>query len=318
MRNSDGITTNPAWAESFTWRVDIGKYRTAAVKNHNFIVKYSQPGGAFTSSTVQDHSPLMSGTFTITLDGIPIQIYNSVDGKYTISDIPYNVEPSVLKQGFRQIIGFENVEVERTGDTGVGAKWIIYYIGYNKNLPDLVLSAAKLLGGKVGTTPSAIAATRRDFNTNFFVDPMDYRWMRTYSNKPNVRVMVNDIPSACNTDCTYTFVNNVPIVTAASISGYTLSLTLSDPGTLNAPLTDIQVVLDNQPCTNLIGTMARFTCDLPTNSDNSPILTAGTYFPTVVVSPVGIISIDPTVNPFVINLAVTSVTNSSGGLNGGY
>jgi len=96
MRNSDGITTNPAWAESFTWRVDIGKYRTAAVKNHNFIVKYSQLGGTFTSVTVQDHSPLMSGTFTITLDGIPIKIYNSVDGKYTISDIPYNVEPSVL------------------------------------------------------------------------------------------------------------------------------------------------------------------------------------------------------------------------------
>lgn len=53
MRNSDGVTTNPSWATEFTWTVTVAKYRTDAVKNHNFIVKYSATGGAFTSKTIQ-------------------------------------------------------------------------------------------------------------------------------------------------------------------------------------------------------------------------------------------------------------------------
>jgi hypothetical protein len=53
MRNSDGITTNPAWADQFTWTVTIQKYRTEAVKDHTFAVKYSVAGGSWTSRTVQ-------------------------------------------------------------------------------------------------------------------------------------------------------------------------------------------------------------------------------------------------------------------------
>mgnify|MGYP006940528931 FL=1 len=88
------------------------------------------------------------------------------------------------------------------GDPTTGAKWIIYYVSVNQDLPDLLTSNSGLLGGKNGTTPQVVAATRRNFTTNLFVDPIDYRWMNTYSSKPNVRVTVSDIPSACNTDCT--------------------------------------------------------------------------------------------------------------------
>ena len=116
---------------------------------------------------------------------------NSTTWQYTIPDIPYNVETWDLKNAFLQIPGLKDVEIARSGDPTLGAKWIIYYIGYNQDLPDLVLSGAKLLGGKAGTTPQAIAATRRQFNTNFFVDPVDYRWMKTYSDKPNVIVTVD-------------------------------------------------------------------------------------------------------------------------------
>lgn len=124
----------------------------------------------------------------------------------------------------------------------------------------MAISNAGLLGGKVGTTPQAVAATRRNFTTNLFVDPIDYRWMNTYSNKPNVRITVSNIPSACNTDCTYTFLTNVPVVTSSSLSGNTLSLVLTDPGSLNSALTAITVTVDNQPCVNLVGTMTSFTC----------------------------------------------------------
>ncbi len=216
--------------------------------------------------------------------GVPIKLYDPKTYQFTITDIPFNVESWDLKSALQQIPGLKDIEVARTGDPTIGAKWIIYYIGFNKDLPDLVTSGAKMLGGKTGTTPQVIAATRRDFNTNFFVDPIDYRWMNTYSDKPNVRVTVSGIPSACNTDCTYNFLNNLPIVTSATLSGNQLTMTLNDPGTINAPLNTITVSLDNQPCTGLNGSMTSFTCNLPTNSDNTPILTVGSHLPQVLIS----------------------------------
>ncbi len=182
----------------------------------------------------------------------------------------------------------------------------------------MVVDGAKLTGGKPGTSPQIFTATRRNFSTNLFVDPVDYRWMKTYTDKPSVIVSVDDIPSACNADCTYTFLNAVPVVETASLTGPTLSLVLTDPGNLNAPLSAITVTLDNQPCINLVGTMIDFNCTLPKNVDNTPIITAGTHVPTVIISPVGLVSINPSLTPITVNLAMSSVTTSSGGNNGGY
>lgn len=182
----------------------------------------------------------------------------------------------------------------------------------------MALSNAGLLGGKTGTTPQAVAATRRNFSTNLFVDPIDYRWMRTYSNKPNVRVTVNDIPSACNNDCTYTFVSDVPTITALSLSGSSLSIEITSSAPISAGLNDISVTLDGQLCANLTGTVNSFACDLPTNPDNTPVLTAGSHYPQVTISQLGLVSIDPIVNPIIVDLSLSAVSTSTGGVNGGY
>jgi 16S rRNA A1518/A1519 N6-dimethyltransferase RsmA/KsgA/DIM1 with predicted DNA glycosylase/AP lyase activity len=48
---------------------------------------------------------------TIEIDGVAIKLLNSTIGTYSITNIPYNVSADVLEQGFRQIVGFENVEI---------------------------------------------------------------------------------------------------------------------------------------------------------------------------------------------------------------
>jgi len=53
--------------------------------------------------------------------------------------------------------------------------------------------------------------------------------MRTYSSKPNVKVTVNGIPSACNTDCTYTFITQLPVVTQVDLADVVLDIEISDP-----------------------------------------------------------------------------------------
>jgi hypothetical protein len=175
-----------------------------------------------------------------------------------------------------------------------------------------------LTGGKTGTSPTIETTTRRPYSSNLFVDPVDYRWMKTHSSKPTVQVTVNGIPSACNTDCSYTFIDSVPALTALSMTGNTVSISLSDPSSLNAALDKLTVTIDNKPCISLTGTMASFTCTLPQNPDNTPTLTAGKHYPTIKIDPLGYANIDKTIAAITVAFALTSVSPTSGSANGGY
>lgn len=188
----------------------------------------------------------------------------------------------------------------------------------NKDLPEIVVSAAGLSGGKSGTSPTVRASTRRQYSSNLLVDPVDYRWMRTYADKPTVQVTVNGIVSACNANCEYTFIESVPTLTALSTTGNTVSISLSDPQNLNSPLINLTVTIDSKPCTALTGTMASFTCELPTNPDNSPVLTAGNHYPMIKIEPLGYAAIDTNVPAITVTLAMASITPARGNANGGY
>ncbi len=66
MKNSIGADTiDVGTAVEFTWTVSIEKFRTD--KGYDFTVKYSDVGGKFTKNQVQEHSPLLSGTFTASI-----------------------------------------------------------------------------------------------------------------------------------------------------------------------------------------------------------------------------------------------------------
>ena len=161
------------------------------------------------------------------------------------------------------------------------------------------------MGGKASTSPIITFSTRREYSTNLFVDPIDYRWMRTYSDKPNIMVKVNEIDSACNTDCRYTFLQQVPTVTNVELDGYTLSMTLTNPQSINLPLDQISVFLDNQPCISLTGTLTSFTCELPYNEEDiSPILSAGSHYPVILLSSLGYADIDDELMPIEISLEI--------------
>ena len=229
---------------------------------------------------------------------------------FSNQNIPFNVTTSALKSAFQNLNpAFKLMEIERAGDPTIGARWIIYYIGYNKDLPELN-AVGMLTGGKAGQIPNITTSTRRNYTSNLFVDPMDYRWMRTPSDKPSVIVNVNGIESACNGDCSYTFVDNLPIVTGVNLTGSTLNVNVSDPDSTITSLNLLTVTVDGQNCVNFTGTTTNFNCKLPTNSDNSPILTAGAHLPVVNLPSLGILSYDPNVTALSTNLILTSVTNS--------
>ena len=145
--------------------------------------------------------------------------------------------------------------------------------------------------------------------------------MKTYSATPSVVAVVNGIPNACkNSDCTFTFLTNVPKIMTAGLTGSTLSLTLSDPTNINANLKKVTVTLDGQPCTivDLTKTMTNFTCTLPNNTDGSAILRAGNHFPVVKIDPIGYIDVDSSVTainvPFTVIAAISDFGTQNGGI----
>lgn len=143
--------------------------------------------------------------------------------------------------------------------------------------------------------------------------------MRTFSDKPNVRVTVDGIPSVCYKDCRYTFINSVPVVTAASLTGSSLSISLANTAGLVSSLNDISVTLDEQPCMiNQAGTVSSFSCALPVNSNGDPKLKAGQHLPVVNFVNFGLANISPQVIPIIENLLLTNVSPTNGGINGGY
>lgn len=125
----------------------------------------------FSQTTLHAHSPLISGTFTLDIGGQSIRTYDTSSKTYSISNIPYNVGASVLQAALRQIVGFEDVEVFRVGEPEYGAKWVISYVGYDADVPDLVLANGKLAGG-IGTPRITFYETRK-FVSDLYFNPVN-------------------------------------------------------------------------------------------------------------------------------------------------
>jgi len=178
-----------------------------------------------------------------------------------------------------------------------------------------------LAGGKSSTKPQVTLSVLRLQNSNLLVNPIDYNYLTTPSSKPNLLVTVNGLVSVCTGDCTYTFLTNPPLLTMATRSGSILTLALTDPAATNYTLSDVTISLAGQPCIILnpiTSTISNFQCQLPTNSDSSPTIPAGTYMPIATIANIGRAQPDPSVMPLEFLLNLTAVNPSTGGQNGGY
>jgi hypothetical protein len=198
---------------------------------------------------------------------------------------------------------------------------LISYYGYNSIVPPLVFSNANLNGGVSGTKPQLFFTEIRAYSSNLLVDPIDYPFLSMPSPQANVLVTVNGLPSVCTGNCIYSFLTNSPTLTADSISGSILTLSLTDPSNIGYSLNDVSVVFNNQPCTIInaaTSPISNFQCQLPTNSDLTPTIQAGSYIPSVTVSQVGLVNVAPSVQPINFPLTLTSLNFTSGGTNGGY
>lgn len=109
--------------------------------------------------------------------------------------------------------------------------------------------------------------------------------MRTDSDTPDVLVTVNNVLAACVGSCEYTFISPSPTITALTLNGQKLEITLADAGAYST--SDLIITIDGQDCSAPTGTISSFECTLPTNSNGNALLTVGSHMPTIYVEGVG-------------------------------
>jgi hypothetical protein len=288
--------------------VSIRLLRTTSAISATFTPIYLNYVGtkSFTQSQIHPHGPLISGTFGLSLAG------NSISASLSAS-----ASAATIQSAFRTLPGFSNVQVDiisNSYEQSYGATWIINYYGVNQAIPDLTIDTTSLLGGLSGTKPQMTSSTLRYYSPNLLFDPIDFNLLSTDSPSPNVKVTVNSMPSVCIGTCGSTYLFNTPVLTSATRAGTTVTMSLTDPANLGYTLSDVTPTIGGQPCT-IVDTSApitNFQCELPANTDSTPIMPVGSYMPVVKITQVGQVAALPAVVPFDFPLTLTGLSITSG------
>lgn len=191
---NDNIINTTVGAATIIYTVSFYLLRASAVSAEDFIYTYFNYTGTVTKTPVQDHSPLISGNFTLTIGGVQ-------------NSIAYNAAASTVQTLISNINGYENVVVDQVSVNGAGYDntWIINYIGVNGAVPSPSVSSSGLTGG--ATSPTISLIVRRPYSPAITFDPIDYRFLNTFSSHPNVLLSTNGIPAICLNDCSYQFLD---------------------------------------------------------------------------------------------------------------
>jgi hypothetical protein len=304
--SSGSIINTTVTAARIVYTVSIYLLRTTAVSTENFIYTYTNYTGTVVKASVQDHSPLISGNFTLTIGGVQ-------------NSIAFNAGAGTVQGLIRKIVGYENVLVDQISADGPGYynTWIVSYVGVNGSVPSPTVGAAGLTGG--AGSPNVTLTVRRPYSTAIIFDPVDYRFLNTFTSQPNVLVSTNGIPAICTGNCGYEFFEKLKI-TSLSQNGTTLSMVLTPiPANLTVNVSSLTITVQGLPCTiSSSSTLSALTCTLTTNQDGTPLLVAGLVTPVVYSKPIGIAGLEIGVNATSVPLVATRLTTIVGGNNGGY
>jgi len=292
--------------------VNIYLLRSTTLQTEKFTTtNFNGYTGGYTEEQIQTHSPLITGNWSLSIGGAAVSVSGS-------TDIPYDISAYDLQSAIRaSVVELDKVEVSMSTHyaAGYSATWMIKYRGFNSAISSITVTSVSLSGGS--GSPQIAGSTRRDYSTNLEYDPVDYRFLNSYSSTINVLVTTNGVPSVCTGNCSYSF-HGYTEVTSLSYSGSTLSFGLSDLLNIGFAANTVSVTIGDQPCVVSGSDITSLTCAMGTNTDSTPILIAGSVTPIIAVTTYGIAGLGSGVSALTVPLTATSLTSTTGGDNGGY
>jgi hypothetical protein len=254
MYDSTGNLITNGTPYTIVWTVTIAAYRATTQSSEVFTIITTNLANTVNSTivptvvqtTTQNHSPPISGSYSISLDGYALSYYDSNNA--IVSDIPYNTPDWQLQAWMAPAWNCSSIEVTAQNTSYVdGVSFIVAFVGCNGNMPAIVSLNQNLQGGRVGTQPTVTVNTLRAGSTNLLMEPVTVEYLFTNAAVPQVQVTVNNVLAKCQTDCSYQINAQVtPILNSATLDPSTSQLTLSvsDPGSIGFTLDQISVSID--------------------------------------------------------------------------
>lgn len=152
--SSNNTLNTTSGAARIDYVVSILLVRPSAYLTENFIVTYNGYNGSFVKTLVSQHSPTITGTFSLTIEG------------KTIPNLANNVPATTLQSYINQIRGFEQVLVDVTSPFGSGYSitYVLSFRGVNRPVTNISANGAGLTGGR--TTPTITLSVRRPYSSD--------------------------------------------------------------------------------------------------------------------------------------------------------
>ncbi|XP_051729532.1 LOW QUALITY PROTEIN: fibrocystin-L-like [Ctenopharyngodon idella] len=215
----------------------------------------SQGNATVTIMRPQKASPPLTGTFDVEflarrVEGLAVDI-SAADLQYTLQGIPE----------------LGQLQVQRSGDCR-GYSWNIQWLTIPGNQPLLKINASNV----VGVNPSL--TSRKIEQGGLFKQKIKGDFLRVPTNKPQVEVFINGIPSWCSGDCGFTWSESkTPTVTRISptegSSGLGTVLTITGSGFDGGNVT---VKIGDVECSVLQVTNTSITCQVgPASAGVQPV-----------------------------------------------
>ncbi|VDI83753.1 Hypothetical predicted protein [Mytilus galloprovincialis] len=141
-------------------------------------------GGQVAVSRTTEASPPLTGTYDVEFNG------------ETVTGIDYSLENELLADELETIPGIGNLGIKRSGDCA-NFQYDITFLSRPGDVPPLNIDGSDINGVGVVVTSQKIE------DGGLWFGPIFGEFLRTFHVKPQVSVVVNDIPSLCDGDCTF-------------------------------------------------------------------------------------------------------------------
>lgn len=191
-------------------------------KNTNDLVDGGN-GATLSVSRLQEHSPPLRGSFSVTIDGTPL----------TGNPFNYNVG-SGIQSDLRNFYELPELDVDMMMDQSFNEE-LHYFIEYVGRLGDpgvTTFDVSLLTGGTEGTTPQVTINSLRAFSqTRPYYSPVPYDFLFTGSETPSLSLSVNGIPAICDSGmCAYSYNSAInPALSSATLTQTTLTTGINFP-----------------------------------------------------------------------------------------
>lgn len=227
VKDASNATVASSDSTAFKWihTVTIHKFRAPDVVALPFNytkMTLTNPDNTITpriyndSALRQSHSPILNGTFSLSLAGVPIRIYDPVSNMNT-TNIPIEVDINVLRNAMATAWNCPTLQIEHPDLDHENT--VIFIVSWDgcPGTKDLISTAGSAItGGMISVSKSTSASTGITF------DPITSYLLRKPAAASQINLMINGIPGVCTGDCSYAAVDPQLSITAFTLDSGTM------------------------------------------------------------------------------------------------